>query len=119
LGKHWRYEQGECGELRELPDVTFVVNGQTGFHRWFLSQKCARAAFVARSHIVKVRQRYRQHCELLLWLQKYSREAIYWQLRISNSFVTFVACCVADCVKRFRLRREAASFVAGRKFREE
>jgi len=38
---------------------------------------------------VKVRQKYRQHGELLLPSKKHSREAIYWQLRISNSFVTF------------------------------
>ena len=47
LGKHWRCEQGQCGELNELPEVTFVVNGQTDFHRWFLSQKCACEPFVA------------------------------------------------------------------------
>src|SRR6266487_5318117 len=33
LGERWRREEGECGELHELPDITFVVDRQAGFHR--------------------------------------------------------------------------------------
>ena len=32
LGERWRREEDECGKLREVPDITFVVDRQAGFH---------------------------------------------------------------------------------------
>src|SRR5205814_5381492 len=32
LGECWRREQGECGELHELPNITFAIDKEAGFH---------------------------------------------------------------------------------------
>ena len=52
LGECWRREQGECGELHELPNITFAIDKEAGFH-WCSFLRCARRALVPWRRMLK------------------------------------------------------------------